>query len=124
MSLFVAQRKAEKFRHMIHGSLYQIVQSQSGRSRFVENGNRTPFVSQNTTQEILSCEISAEKAGYGLALKDEIETMRNSSRIRSTFVDCDHHQNGLIRGMSLDCAIDLLSLVVFFGHKVVGNEHL
>nr|CAB3263052.1 uncharacterized protein LOC100187130 [Phallusia mammillata] len=99
VSLFVAQRKAEKFRNMIHSSLYSIV-SPSETHRC--NGNNmemaSQFISEHPGYSIHSCEVFAGNSGYGLSLKDEVDTTRNNGRVRGTIVNCNYEQGRLLKG--------------------------
>lgn len=94
MSLFVAQRKAEKFRHMIHSSLFNIVAPE----QLQNNGIQLDVAAHHPGYTVHSCEAFVGNAGYGLALKDEVDTTRNSGRVRGTILSCDYEQGRLLKG--------------------------
>lgn len=98
MSLFVANRKAEKFRHMITGSLYDIIADK--RSSLI------PTHAQDSSgfhHALHWCEIFPDTAGYGLAMKDEKEYRQNgSAKMKGTVLDSDHQQGNLLKGKLFD----------------------
>ena len=94
MSLFVANRKAEKFRYMITGSLYDIIVDRNSNVRFTNTHFSSDF-----HFTLHSCEIFPDKEGYGLLMRDESESKSNGcAQMKGTVLDCDHEQGRLFQG--------------------------
>ena len=94
MTLFVANRKAEKFRHMISGSLYNIIDNKTVNS--ISTNSDFPSESAYT---IHSCEVFCGTSGYALALKDEKEnSQQNGTTIKGTLLDCNYQDGQLLKG--------------------------
>ncbi|XP_018669401.2 uncharacterized protein LOC100187130 [Ciona intestinalis] len=81
MSLFVSHRKAEKFRHMISGSLYNIISSKT----------------EEKCHAVFTCEIFPGDDGYKISMKEERETTRNGVIIKGTVIQTDDDKVGLIQ---------------------------
>jgi len=94
MSLFVANRKAEKFRQMINGSLYNIIDHSESKTHY----SNAPFGSDSAFT-IHSCETCCGSNGYCLPLKEEkVLTQKNGAKVKGTTLDCDYQQGNLLKG--------------------------
>ncbi|CAK8695109.1 unnamed protein product [Clavelina lepadiformis] len=94
MSLFVSNRKAEKFRHMINGSLYDVITSKRNEP---ENEPKTVNETKRC-DSIFACELFSENSGYTVALKDQCHKQDSGVRTKGTVVEQDCIEGNLKSG--------------------------